>query len=218
MFLFINQKRLSVGFAVIFICSFILLIYMNPRHGMVLIDSHAVHKTKDNFGRLPMPLKGMDNKLGYWEPYQQKVLEQQAALNLISHSPLLGIGLGNYQKQINPFYSKDRINYSLAIEKSAFNYMEKDSHPLFMIQAVESGILAAIILMLVMVSSLKLCFKHKLKIEADKSLIAGAAAAIIVMLIASFYSSFMVRGLQFFSAFFLILPYALTVKKKKKKR
>ena len=186
------------------------MLFLNPQHGLILIDSQAVYKNKDSFGRLPLPVKGHDSaSLDYWEAWQQKELEQQAAWNLVSWSPLLGIGLGNYQKHINQFYTSDRLNMSLAANKSPANFMEKDSHSLFMVQTVESGLLGVCLLILLLILPLKQVLKNKLKTESDRALIAGAGAVILVLLLGAFYSSFMVRGIQFFAVLFLMLPGAL---------
>jgi hypothetical protein len=176
--------------------------WLIPQMGAIWLDSAAVYRHSDRFGQHPMPAKGQDGR--HYEasyPWQQKVQERQVALNAISFSPLLGHGLGSYQDRINSFYSFSKLN-TLTLTKSSVNLMEKDAHGLWLVWGVETGALGVAALLALLLWSARLAWETlpRLRSPSDRVLLIGALAGILVLLLAGWWTSWMVRGLQLLPA------------------
>ena len=183
---------------------------VSSHHGKVLLDSVALHRSADPYGLQPMPMKGQNWQHPRWNPWQQKYLEIQAALNAVGYSPVLGHGIGGYQRRINVFYSNSPM-WSTGVEKSPVNLMEKDAHGLFLVQAVETGVLG-----LACLAGLLLAFLGRaLKVRAaaaepyDRALLIGVAAALVSILLGSWLISFVVRGIQLVVIALFAMPAAV---------
>jgi hypothetical protein len=174
-----------------------------PHHGKILMDSVAVTKYNDPYGSLPMPLTGhsadtVEQAGAQWESVQQKYLEMQTAMNAVSVSPLFGHGLGHYQVRINAFYT-DGVLQTLWINKNPANFMERDAHGLYVVQAVESGLLGFLALVAVLLGWLTTATAARDDTDDafDKALAMGVVGCMITLLLCGFAGSFLVRGLQF---------------------
>jgi len=183
---------------------------LSEHHGPVLLDSVALHRSYDEYGLLPMPVKGLGVEThAEWEPWQQKYVERQAAMNAIGFSPLLGVGIGNYQARINMFYGSGLLD-GHGMEKSAVNFMEKDAHGLYFVQGVETGLLGVGCLLWFLVCTLgRACRAAGAAGDGDRGLAVGVAGTIVALILACWGGSFLVRGLQFLVIALMALPDAI---------
>ena len=185
--------------------------WRGSQHGPILLDSVALCRQEDRFGLLPMPMKGISQTTGRadWSPWQQKYEEWQAALNGISFSPLLGHGLGSYQARINPFYARGQLE-TLWIEKLPRNLMEKDAHSVYFVFGVETGVLGLLALCWVLVWGVQSALRARARtaLAADRWLMCGVAGALVALLLAGVFTSFLVRGVALLAMLLLALPTA----------
>jgi hypothetical protein len=175
-------------------------------HGLLLLDSVALYRQHDTYGLLPAPMTGQglyptraEQPVALdWNPWQQKYVEWQAAANAVSYSPLLGHGLGTYQTRINAFYSFSRLA-ALGVPKSPVNYMERDAHGQFVVQAVETGVLGVLGLVAVLLVLLHSALRARERCADDlqRALLAGAAGSLVVLLVSGLFGAFLIRGVQF---------------------
>lgn len=191
---------------------------LSQNHGKLLMDTVALHRYHDSFGLLPKPVQGQgmyptDEQEFFddWDPWQQKYVELQAALNAFSYSPLTGHGLGGYQSRINHFYNRSPLP-ALTAPKSAVNYMERDAHSLYAVQATETGIIGLIFLVWILVTTLmSASFHHPNHLSGtiEKALLAGVAGTVVALLVGCWFTSFMTRGIQLIAIALLAIPSAL---------
>jgi hypothetical protein len=179
-------------------------------HGKILMDSAALYRNADTYGILPQPMTNKDaNSAEVWTPWQQKYVELQAAMNALSYSPLLGYGLGSYQVRINAFYDSAKIE-GHAISKDPANFMERDAHGLYKVQAVETGLLGLGCLLWLLVQALVDKLRGRSALDRREGwILAGVAGAILVMILASTFGNVMTRGLQFIAVALLAWPSAV---------
>ena len=181
-------------------------------HGQILADSAALYRNADTYGILPQPMTNKDaNSAAIWTPWQQKYVEVQAAMNAVSYSPLLGYGLGSYQVRINAFYDSAKVE-GHAISKDPVNFMERDAHGWYKVQAVESGLLGLACLIWLLVQGLVDKLKARREVSSQEAwILAGIAGSILVIILASTFGSVMTRGLQFIAVALLAWPHARSV-------
>jgi len=117
-------------------------------HGRILLDSVMLRSETDAFRTLPLyeinpelaaSGQGADLTQAPYVPWQQKYAEWQPALVMAAHSPLFGVGLGNYQSHVGQFYTpREYIEY--AMPKSAgVNLMETGANPFYAVWLAETG-------------------------------------------------------------------------------
>ena len=183
---------------------------VSGHHGRILLDSTAIHRTLDEYGLQPMPVKGLGLETrADWDPWQQKYVERQAAMNAIGFSPVLGVGIGNYQARINMFYGSGPLD-GHGVEKGSVNFMEKDAHGLYFVQAVETGLLGVGCLLWFLVHVLsRACGAAGAADGGDRGLLVGVAGAVAALVLACWGGSFMVRGLQFLAIALMAVPAAV---------
>ncbi len=193
----------------------LLMCLVNRQHGRILLDSAALYRSRDTYGLLPMPAKGQgQTTFGEWESWQQKYLERQAALTAVSWSPLFGLGIGNYQAKINTFYTATLPGLEAhQVEKKAANLMEKDTHSLYLVQAVETGVLGVMALLWLLIYSLKQAFAARAAAADpwEQALLTGVAGSLLALILGGFYGSFMVRGVHFLAIVLMALPAAVLI-------
>jgi O-antigen ligase len=178
-----------------------------PRHGEILTDSAALYRNADTYGMLPQPMTNKDaNSAAIWTPWQQKYVELQAAMNALSYSPLFGYGLGSYQVRINAFYDSAKIE-AHAINKDPVNFMERDAHGWYKVQAVETGLIGVLCVIWLLGQALADTLRARRNAgRRDAWILAGIAGAVLVMLLASTFGNVMTRGLQFIAVALLAWP------------
>ncbi len=190
---------------------------ISRRHGTILIDSVALNRTQDTYGLQPMPMKGQGvESVKAWEPWQQKYLELQAALNAVSFSPLFGYGLGMYQRRINLFFTSSKHTPLTGVIKKPKNFMERDSHSVFAVQAVETGLIgvACLLWLLVWIMQQALRVRRRADDPFDRALLLGVAGSVMAILIGGWFTSVMVRGLQLVVIALAALPAAVAAEEK----
>ncbi|NOZ24113.1 MAG: O-antigen ligase family protein, partial [Planctomycetes bacterium] len=125
-------------------------------------------------------------KRGYG--WQQRYVEWQAAVNAITVHPIFGVGVGNYQQNINQYYGE--------ILKPAENYMEADAMNGLLVLAMTMGIPG-------LVAFLWILFKFQkfgaqgfslLPASLEKGFALGIYGAMTSVLIASLFTNVLVRG------------------------
>lgn len=215
----LNWKKTSAVPATIGLVFLIILLtcIISRRHGAILIDSVALNRTQDTYGLQPMPMKGQGlESVKAWEPWQQKYLELQAALNAISFSPLFGYGLGMYQRRINLFFTSSKHTPLTGVIKKPKNFMERDSHSVFAVQAVETGLIgvACLLWLLVWIMQQALRVRSRADDPFDRALLLGVAGSVMAILIGGWFTSVMVRGLQLVVIAISALPAAVAAEEK----
>lgn len=178
-----------------------------PKHGEILMDSAALYRNADTYGMLPQPMTNKDaNSAEIWTPWQQKYVELQAAMNALSYSPLFGYGLGSYQVRINAFYDIARLE-GHAISKDPVNFMERDAHGWYKVQAVETGLVGLLCVIWLLAQCLADTLAACRRADGpDRWILRGIAGAVLVMLLASVFGNVMTRGLQFVAVALLAWP------------
>jgi len=120
--------------------------------------------------------------------WQQRYVEWQAAVNAITVHPILGVGVGNYQQNINQYYGE--------IAKPAENYMEADAMNGLLILGMTMGLPG-------LVAFLWILFKFQkfgaqgfslLPPGLEKGFALGIYGAMTSVLIASLFTNVLVRG------------------------
>ena len=119
------------------------------KQGCILLDSVMLHTEADAFRTLPiyeinpeLDASGEPGNLTRppFSPWQQKYIEWQPALVALAHSPLLGVGVGNYQRAINQFYMpRHWDNYRMPVKATA-NLMETGANPFYAVWLAETGL------------------------------------------------------------------------------
>jgi hypothetical protein len=170
----------------------------------------ALYRFSDTYGLLPMPLKGKSKATApYWMEYQQKYVELQAALNAVSFAPWLGHGLGQYQQQINRYYSNSRMT-SLIVHKEPRNFMEQDAHAQYAVVLVELGLLGLAALLAWWLGAARQAVQAVQRREGfDRALAAGVLGSLVALLLGGAVVVFTVRGLLVVVVALLALAAAL---------
>jgi O-antigen ligase len=133
-----------------------------------------------------------------------RYIEWQADIQMWQEAPWLGIGLGNYQREIGMYYG------FLPMPEGA---KEPDHNNLFLVTASSTGILglAGLIVMLAgwLGRGMQLCGRRQTDADdAGWCWGAGAVGAIIAFAIASLWSALLVRGVSPALVFLGAMPYA----------
>lgn len=203
------------------------------QHGMVLTDSMMLRKAYDRFHALPlyggMPgtgtsvaparLRAEDNSA-----WQQKFLEWQPGLQAVARNPAFGVGLGNYQNNINnfyqphahPFYNPEGV---YDVTKPVANLMEPGANSSYLVWLVETGfagLLAFVWVLLWGLSSASRAY-GRLRGELvagsgralDEGLALGSIGALAAMAVGMFFASYVVRGVGIAVVFVLAAASAL---------
>jgi len=172
--LMITFIRSEKAFAIVAVIGLVACIYLAPqlpmKNGNVLRDSVLLYKRD-----------------APW-PWQQKYVEWQAALNAINSNPVTGVGIGNYQLNINRYY--------LDIEKPPENLMEPDAVNGWMVTGVTLGVPGLLLLLWMLLSFQKRASMHYGAAEPGivKGFCLGVYGAIGSFMIASLFTNLLVRG------------------------
>ena len=180
----------------------VIILYLYPKlpreNQKVILDSLMLKKTVDQYGTLPAPTTGKAiPEEGQW---QQKYTEWQAALNAISLNPLVGVGLGHYQKNINLYYDTDLDpleDYYVIEKEPGVNYMEPDSNNHYLVLATEAGIPALLIFAWVIAHFIRQAAQTFTKQEPGfrQALAAGLVGSMVALAVGSIFTVMLVRGL-----------------------
>ncbi len=190
----------TAGATLLLLGLMLLVVYPRlPRQNQkVILDSLMLKKTTDLYGSLPAPMTGKD--IPEESQWQQKYREWQAALNAISLNPLVGVGLGYYQQNINAYYDMDldeEEDYYTVPKEAGVNYMEPDSNNYYLVTAVEMGIpgLLLVCWMIAHFSRLSgaayVTKAHPLR----RALAAGLCGSMAGFAVGSLFTVMLVRGL-----------------------
>jgi hypothetical protein len=183
-----------------------------PPHGHILADSAAVYRYTDVYGLHPQPLRGAgmdDPDIGDWSPWQQKAVERQAVLNGMLQHPISGHGLGRYQTVINGYYSDGPVAH-LWVPKPAVNLMERDAHSIWLVLALEGGVLLPMLLIAVILLAV---FSAMSSVSIRRERAALWLGLAIVLITGGASSSFAVRGL--FGVVALLVALAATARRER---
>jgi hypothetical protein len=139
-------------------------------------------------------------------PWQQRYVEWQPALLGLAHSPLFGLGLGNYQSAISTFYDAGPYR----IPKPSTNYMEKGGNAFYAVWLFETGLVGLLALAWVLVTFFMSGIRGygHLSAAGDNLLPAlkvGACAALGAAVLGGMFTNYWVRGVGVAFAFVLAL-------------
>jgi len=192
-----------------------LLFALGPqKQGQVLLDSVMLRRTEDRFRSLPiyetdeeLERSGAGARLDrppYDYPWQQRYAEWQPALLAVARNPLFGVGLGNYQKNINRFY-EDKAFGTYRMPKGSHNLMEPGGNAFYAVWLVETGLVGMLAFVWVLLS-----FWHRACPSAVPEgpmhvLKTGARAALGAMAVGCLFTDYWVRGVGIALAFVLAL-------------
>jgi hypothetical protein len=210
-----------------------LSLYLLPRlprsNSEVLLDSVALYATDDRFHtfgedvpkiqeRVEAKQRALAGKIASEDPvgftdlpteedhswkWRQRYKEWQAGLNMMSRSPLFGVGIGAYQKNVNNFYG--------STPKYPVNLMEPNTQSLYMIWGASAGVPFLIILFGMLMraaTSARRCLRE-MKSRFDRGVAAGLLGSLASLLVVAVFADPMVRGLGMTFAFLLGLTQAL---------
>jgi hypothetical protein len=203
------------------------------QHGMVLTDSLMLRKAYDRFHTLPLyggargaegsvpPARLSTNDNSVW---QQKFMEWQPGLQAIARNPVFGVGLGNYQNNINnfyqahsdPFYNPEAV---YDVTKPVANLMETGANSFYLVWLVETGfagLLAFVWVLLWGITSAGGAHRRLARRPIpgaehalDEGLALGALGALVAMAGGMFFAGYLVRGVGIAVVFVLATAAAL---------
>lgn len=188
------------------------------QHGMMLTDSVMLRKAYDRFHTLPLyagtagaggsvppaRLSTSDNSV-----WQQKFMEWQPGLQAVARNPAFGVGLGNYQNNINnfyqthpdPFYNPEAV---YDVTKPVANLMETGANSFYLVWLVETGFAGLLAFVWVLLWGMKSAggAYRRLAREPvassgralDEGLALGALGALAAMAGGMFFANYVVRG------------------------
>jgi hypothetical protein len=116
-------------------------------------------------------------------------------------NPAFGVGLGNYQANINRYYDIEPYT----VRKPAKNYMEPDANNYFAVLGVELGIPGILAILWILFDALGRGLRAFVAIEKgfEKGLAIGVGGSMLAFMIVSLFTTPIVRGVAV--AFVLIL-------------
>jgi hypothetical protein len=196
-----------------------LLFWLAPQQpDRVLLDSLMLRRTSDEFRTLPiysinpeLEASGRPGQLDQ-EPYsvwEQKYIQWQPSLLALARNPLFGVGLGNYQKNINAFYS-DRDFGAYQMPKASMDLMEKGGNAFYAVWLTETGLLGGFVIVWLFFSFLRRGLRGVSAARAMDDrlalcLKAGACAALGAAAFGFLFTNYWVRGLGYAFVFVLAL-------------
>ena len=195
------------------------LFWLAPQQpDQVLLDSLMLRRTSDRFRTLPV--YSIDPQLDEsgrpanlqqdsYIPWEQKYIQWQPSLLALARNPLSGVGLGNYQKNINRFYSDTDFG-AYGMPKAPDNLMEKGGNAFYAVWLTETGLVGGFAMVWLLLSFL---FRGMRGASAARAvgdelafrLKAGACAAIGAAAFGFFFTNYWVRGLGYAFVFVLAL-------------
>jgi len=208
----------------------LLLPHLPRKNSDVLLDSVALYRTGDPYGifnevipdaqqRLAQKRKALVDKIMDQRPvesfvefpdeadyawkWSQRYQEWQAALNMMSRHPWLGVGTGSYQLNVGPYYED--------MPKYAKNLMEPDALSFYMVWGAATGV-PFLLLFGWMLLRAGRCAAHACLGERspfDRGLAAGVIGSLVAFLIGGVFTDPLVRGVGVTTALVLALALPL---------
>ncbi len=176
------------------------------QHGMVLLDSVMLRRTQDRYRTLPLytgtetavPAALAEDDNSVW---QQKFVEWQPGLQAAARTPLFGVGVGNYQPNINVHYelhADPLLNPDGAyrIAKPSANLMEAGANAFYLVWLVETGFVGILAFLWVLQTGLRSSADGFARAHSglERGLALGSLGALVTVSIGSIFASYMVRG------------------------
>lgn len=220
-----GRRALVVGAVALALFCGLMFWFAPQQPGGVLLDSLLVYKQTDEYKTLPL----YDNKITYpdlyhspkgaklqgdprfW-PWQQKYIEWQPGLVMLRWSPVFGVGIGNYQKNIGLYYiyPGEYLNFIEPNNKPKANLMEPDAVAFYMVWASEVGLLG-LFAWLWFVGDFAARGLRDYRFMDDgngRGLVLGSVGALVALLLGSCFTHYLVRGVL--PALILVLAVAKT--------
>jgi hypothetical protein len=194
------------------------------QHGLILVDSLMLRRTHDRFHTLPVygaegtartgaPAVLADSEDRAW---QQKFIEWQPGLQALMRDPLVGVGIGNYQNNINLYYQpKPDPTYNpdgaYDVPKPSENLMETGANSQYLVWAVEAGLAGLFALVWVLLFGVTSAGRTALTAECAwrRALGLGSLGALCAAAGGMLFTSYFVRGVGIAFAFILALSATL---------
>jgi hypothetical protein len=218
---FVRGRTAFIATAAGMLLFYALLFRSAPQEpGQVLLDSVMLQKQSDRFRTLSLyevyedldkSGRGADLTQGRFAyPWQQKYVEWQPALLALAQNPLFGVGLGNYQKNVNRYYGDKNFN-TYQVSKPPLNLMEKDANPFYAVWLAETGLVGLLAFVWLLAEGLGrgiAGFAALKKAGGDElmaGLTVGACAALGAAAAGCLFTDYWVRGVGIAFVFVLAL-------------
>ena len=186
--------------------------------GDILLDSVMLRKGTDRFRTLPLysidpelDESGRPAELSH--PFQQKYIQWQPTLLALRRHPCFGVGVGNYQDNINRFYSDKRYGgtYGMHGAKAPADLMEKGGNAFYAVWMVETGFVGMIGLFWLYFAFFRRAVRGFGAEEMEalpayvRGILCGAPAALGAGVLGGFFAEYWVRGVGMAFVFVLAL-------------
>ena len=198
-----------------------LLFWQAPQQpDQVMLDSLMLRRTTDRFRTLPvysinpeLDRSGQpaDLRKAPYSPWEQKYIQWQPSLLALARNPLFGVGLGNYQRNINAFYA-DKDFGAYGMPKASMDLMEKGGNALYAVWVAETGLVGMFAVIWLFLAFIRRGVKSARQAwRRDDHLAAmfktGASVAIGAAALGGFFTNYWVRGLGYALVFALALAW-----------
>ncbi|MFP4176008.1 MAG: O-antigen ligase family protein [Planctomycetota bacterium] len=218
----VRSRRYFVGVAAaLFIFFGALFAYAPQKPGNILVDSLMMRRSEDAFRTLPVySINPELNKSGEpaqletapYSPWEQKYIQWQPSILAFARHPITGVGLGNYQANINRYYS-DRDYGPYGVPKAEKDLMERGGNSFVAVWAVETGFLGLLALLLVVCMFTRRGLQHLGSDQVEEgrfaySLKIAALASLGATGFGIFFTDYLVRGVGYALVFVFAVLWA----------
>ena len=131
----------------------------------------------------------------YTQHIKQSVLEQQAALNMMGAFPLLGVGLGNFQKNVSQYYG----------ELPKTNTTEPNIHNGYLVIGATTGLFGLVVLIYIFAKALAPYRqkRYNSNVIFDSSWSCGVLGSISALMVYNFFFDILVSGITIYFVWIL---------------
>ena len=179
---YMRKEWLFVLLAAALVCGVVYGLPAMPRDNLGLLTDSVILYKSDNTT---------------W-PWQQRYVEWQPAIDGITMNPLVGVGLGRYQKNIGQYYGD-------IPKPGGTNLMEPDAINYYCVLGLEAGIPALLALFWILLRHARYAARAYARLDRglQKGLALGTCGSLLAFAMNSFFTSSIVRGVAI--GFILIL-------------
>ena len=149
--------------------------------------------------------------------WRQSVLERQAAINMISWSPIFGVGAGSYQNNVNRFYAapaahaEDSMEMESPLPKYHENLLEPGTLSAYLVWTASAGI-PFLLILVCMALTVGVSGSRVIWSSADlptKGLGAGLVGTVVSLAVLGCFTNPLVRGIGMLLALLFALSRAV---------
>jgi hypothetical protein len=216
-----GRRAFTVTAVGLFVLWALIFQFAPQQHSAVLLDSLMLRRAYDRYHTLPVYGEQPAGKApavlseAQGEVWRQQYVEWQAGLQALGRDPLFGVGLGNYQNNINTYYeARSHHVYNpegvYNVPKPARNLMEPGANSFYLVWAVETGLAGLFAWLWVWMSGLRKA-AHAWRTGAgglERGLALGSLAGLCAMAGGLAFTNYLVRGVGVAVVFLLAAAYA----------